>query len=63
MPRHDHDRDREAGDASAPTHTEFGDTENPAHPLLDLQQRAGNAAVAQLLALQRHSLVPEEEAG
>lgn len=34
-----------------------------ANPLLQLQRDAGNAAVAQLLAVQRHSLDPEEEAG
>jgi hypothetical protein len=33
------------------------------HPLLDLQQQAGNAAVSRLVALQRHTLNPEEEAG
>jgi hypothetical protein len=31
------------------------------HPLLELQQQAGNAAVSRLLAMQRHSLDPEEE--
>lgn len=35
----------------------------PAHPLVQLQRDAGNAAVSQLLSLQRHALVPEEEAG
>jgi len=35
----------------------------PDHPLLDLQRQAGNAAVAGLLAVQRHQLDPEEEAG
>jgi hypothetical protein len=35
----------------------------PGHPLLELQQQAGNAAVVQMLAVQRHSLDPEEEAG
>jgi hypothetical protein len=33
------------------------------HPLLELQQQAGNAAVNRLVALQRHTLNPEEEAG
>lgn len=33
------------------------------HPILELQQQAGNAAVAGLLGVQRHSLSPEEEAG
>lgn len=33
------------------------------HPLLDLQQQAGNAAVAQLMAVQRHTLDPDEEHG
>lgn len=33
------------------------------HPLLELQREAGNAAVARLLAVQRHTLNPEEEAG
>lgn len=37
--------------------------DEPAHPLLELQRQAGNAAVAQLLEVQRHRLVPEEEAG
>jgi hypothetical protein len=37
--------------------------ETTAHPLLDLQQHAGNAAVAQLVGLQRHTLDPEQEAG
>jgi hypothetical protein len=31
--------------------------------VLDLQQQAGNAAVARLLAVQRHTLDPEEEHG
>ncbi len=35
----------------------------PGHPLLDLQQQAGNAALAQLLTVQRHTLDPDEEAG
>ncbi|MEI2732159.1 MAG: hypothetical protein V9G08_09200 [Dermatophilaceae bacterium] len=34
-----------------------------AHPLSELQRSAGNAAVAALVAVQRHALVPEEEAG
>ncbi len=34
-----------------------------AHPLTELQRSAGNAAVAALVAVQRHALVPEEEAG
>ena len=34
-----------------------------ANPLLQLQRDAGNAAVAHLLAVQRHTLDPEEEAG
>ncbi|BAK34019.1 hypothetical protein MLP_10050 [Microlunatus phosphovorus NM-1] len=34
-----------------------------ANPLLQLQRDAGNAAVANLLAVQRHTLDPEEEAG
>lgn len=38
-------------------------TPPPGHPLADLQRGAGNAAVVQLLAIQRHALVPEEEAG
>ncbi|ADG75059.1 Cgref1; cell growth regulator with EF hand domain 1 [Cellulomonas flavigena DSM 20109] len=40
-------------------------SERPAaqHPLLELQRQAGNAAVAGLVAVQRHSLDPEEEAG
>jgi hypothetical protein len=33
------------------------------HPLLELQQQVGNAAVNRLVALQRHTLNPEEEAG
>lgn len=37
--------------------------EDPAHLLLELQRQAGNAAVTQLLEVQRHRLVPEEEAG
>ena len=61
MTDHDHDQRR-----SAPTRRtvqRHDDEDAPAHPLLDLQQQAGNAAVAQLLAVQRHSLDPEEEAG
>lgn len=38
-------------------------TPPPGHPLADLQRGAGNAAVVQLLKIQRHALVPEEEAG
>lgn len=33
------------------------------HPLLALQQQAGNAAVVRLLGVQRHTLDPEEESG
>jgi hypothetical protein len=33
------------------------------HPLLELQQQAGNAAVSRLIAIQRHTLDPDEEAG
>lgn len=38
-------------------------SETLANPLLQLQRDAGNAAVANLLAVQRHTLDPEEEAG
>jgi hypothetical protein len=61
MATHDHDENRSATTRHrVPRHE---DGEPPAHPLLDLQQQAGNAAVTQLLAVQRHSLDPEEEAG
>lgn len=33
------------------------------HPLLDLQQQAGNRAVAQLARLQRHAVDPQDEGG
>ncbi len=33
------------------------------NPLLHLQREAGNAAVASLFSVQRHTLDPEEEAG
>ena len=62
MATHDHDEARSA--ATRPRVQRHDDGEAaPAHPLLDLQQQAGNAAVTQLLAVQRHRLDPEEEAG
>lgn len=33
------------------------------HPLLELQRQVGNAAVVQLVNVQRHALNPEDEAG
>ena len=61
MTGHEHDERR----SPRAQHVVQRDEEDhgPPHPLLDLQQQAGNAAVAQLLAIQRHSLDPEEEAG
>lgn len=56
--RHDHD-EREG---EVRPHRQRAD-EEPQHPLLDLQQQAGNAAVARLMAVQRHTLDPEEEHG
>lgn len=61
MTGHEHDERRSA--ATRPRVQRHADEDAPAHPLLDLQQQAGNSAVAQLLAVQRHSLDPEEEAG
>ena len=33
------------------------------HPLAELQRQVGNEALGRMLAIQRHSLNPEEEAG
>lgn len=46
-----------------PDNPSKADNEILANPLLQLQRDAGNAAVANLLAVQRHTLDPEEEAG
>jgi hypothetical protein len=59
MARHDHEERALAARPRVQRHEE----EVPTHPLFDLQQQAGNAAVTQLLAVQRHTLNPEEEAG
>lgn len=61
MTEHDHDthHSRPAQQNTAPVEN---DTDDAGHPLLDLQRQAGNAAVARMLAVQRHSLNPEEEA-
>ena len=59
MARHDHDERTAAAPRRAVQRHDDGST----HPLLDLQQQAGNAAVAQLVEAQRHTLNPEEEAG
>jgi hypothetical protein len=62
MSEHDHEeRTSAAPRPRRPVEAEAAST--PEHPLLELQHRAGNAAVAQLIALQRHSLNPDEEAG
>ncbi len=60
MARHDHD---ERTAAARRPRVQRQDDEGSTHPLLDLQQQAGNAAVAQLVEAQRHTLNPEEEAG
>jgi hypothetical protein len=56
-----HDREERRPSVAPPTKS--ADDETATHPLLDLQHQAGNAAVAQLVALQRHTLDPEQEAG
>jgi hypothetical protein len=56
-----HDHDEHEGDVRP--HLQRRTDEEPQHPLLDLQQQAGNAAVARLMAVQRHTLDPEEEHG
>ena len=61
VPQHEHDHDRDQG-AQHP-HRQRSRDEATQHPLLDLQQQAGNAAVAQLIAVQRHTLDPEDEHG
>jgi len=60
VPQHDHDQQHDQG---TQPHRHRSHENSPQHPLLDLQQQAGNAAVAQLLAVQRHTLDPEEEHG
>lgn len=57
-PEHRHHVVRAVPENDAPTSRRAAD-----HPLLELQRAAGNAAVAGLVAVQRHSLDPEEEAG
>lgn len=57
-----HDREQRTS-RSAAQRSKNEATPGPGHPLLDLQLEAGNTAVAKLLALQRHSLRVEEEAG
>ncbi len=57
--RHDHE-DREA---PARPRVQRSRDEESQHPVLELQQQAGNAAVARLMAVQRHTLDPEEEHG
>ncbi len=59
VPQHDHDHDQ----GTQHPHRQRSHDEATQHPLLDLQQQAGNAAVAQLMAVQRHTLDPEEEHG
>jgi|KBSSwiStaDraftv2_1062776.scaffolds.fasta_scaffold08698_3 hypothetical protein len=54
---------RDAAEHDAGRQRRPSDPPTPEHPLLDLQHKAGNAAVAQLLAVQRHTLNPDEEAG
>ncbi len=58
-PHHDHEDRYDA--ARSPVQRRREDETQ--HPLLDLQQQAGNAAVARLVAVQRHTLDPEEEHG
>lgn len=59
MARHEHEDHEEA----ARPRLQRSRDEESQHPLLDLQQQAGNAAVARLMAVQRHTLDPEEEHG
>ena len=60
VPHQDHDHSRDQG-TQRPLRQRS--REDAQHPLLDLQQQAGNAAVVQLMAVQRHTLDPEEEHG
>lgn len=57
--RHDH----EEREGPARPRVQRSRDEESQHPVLDLQQQAGNAAVARLMAVQRHTLDPEEEHG
>lgn len=57
-PEHRHHVVRAVPEAATPRERHTSD-----HALLELQRQAGNAAVAGLVAVQRHSLDPEEEAG
>lgn len=57
-PEHRHRTTPRAPDVAAPA-----ERRTAGHPLLDLQRQVGNAAVSGLVAVQRHSLDPEEEAG
>ncbi len=61
VPQHDHDNQHDQG--TQRPHRQRSNEDVTQHPLLDLQQQAGNAAVAQLMAVQRHTLDPEEEHG
>lgn len=61
VPQQDHDHQQ--GSVGQPPRRQRSRDEAAQHPLLDLQQQAGNAAVAQLMAVQRHTLDPEEEHG